>query len=87
MTLRRFWIIDVDMVEPIVQQAISSLGTVQEAARKLGVSRQLLYYILGGKRAPSDKILAKLGLVRMSIICPAVNTWPEKGKSRGQHAA
>jgi transcriptional regulator with XRE-family HTH domain len=55
------------MVEPIVEQAINKLGSVPEAATKLGVSRSLLYMILRGERSPSDELLEALGLTRQRL--------------------
>lgn len=70
------------MVEPLVERAISELGSVHEAAKKLGVSRALLYKILSGDRDPSDKLLSKLGLMRVEFIRPAFNGDAVAGKSR-----
>ena len=59
------------MVDPSVQHAIERLGTVAEAAKRLKVSKSLLYMILRGDRAPSDKLLSDLGLTRVELIMRA----------------
>ena len=56
------------MVEPMVEQAIERLGTITEAAKKLKVSKSLLYMVLRGERAPSDDLLEQLGLARVELI-------------------
>jgi len=59
------------MSDPIVVQAIESLGTVPEAAKKLKTSKSLLYMVLRGERTPTDKLLNKLGLTRVEVITRA----------------
>ena len=59
------------MVDPIVQQAIEKLGTIPQAAKKLKVSKSLLYMVLRGERAPSDDLLGQLGLTRVELITRA----------------
>jgi transcriptional regulator with XRE-family HTH domain len=59
------------MGDPIVNQAIESLGTVAQAAKKLGVSKSLLYMIMRGKRKPNDDLLEKLGFRRVELITRA----------------
>lgn len=59
------------MVDPHVQNAIESLGSIAQAAEKLGVSKSLIYKVLSGKREPSDDLLRDLGLSRVTIITGA----------------
>lgn len=59
------------MVDPSVQHAIERLGSVSEAAKRLKVSKSLLYMILRGDRSPSDKLLQDLGLARVELITRA----------------
>ena len=59
------------MLDPMIERAIDNLGTVPEAAKKLKVSKSLLYMILRGEREPSDKLLENLGLSRVTIITGA----------------
>jgi Helix-turn-helix len=65
------WYAYVHMCEPMVEHAIERLGSVPEAARKLGVSKSTLYMILRGERTPSDKLLEQLGLARVELITRA----------------
>lgn len=55
----------------MVEQAIESLGTVPQAAKKLKVSKSLLYMVLRGERNPSDELLEQLGLTRLELITRA----------------
>jgi ribosome-binding protein aMBF1 (putative translation factor) len=56
------------MADATVERAIESLGTVPEAAKKLKVSKSLIYMVLRGERQPSDKLLKQLGLTRLKLI-------------------
>lgn len=56
------------ILDPYVEQAIRKMGSVQEAADKLGVSKSLLYMVLRGERQPSDELLKKLGLTRVVMV-------------------
>lgn len=56
------------ILDPYVEQAIRKMGSVPEAADKLGVSKSLLYMVLRGDRQPSDDLLKKLGLVRVVMV-------------------
>jgi len=56
------------MVDPIVQAAIEKLGPVPQAAKKLGVSKSLVYMILRGERTPTNELLKALGLMRVELI-------------------
>jgi len=59
------------MCDPTVQHAIERLGSVPQAAKKLKVSKSLLYMVLRGERKPSDKLLEDLGLSRVTMITGA----------------
>jgi ribosome-binding protein aMBF1 (putative translation factor) len=59
------------MCDPAIERAIEKLGSVPEAAKKLNVSKSLLYMILRGKRTPSDGLLRQLGLARVELITRA----------------
>jgi len=59
------------MCDPTIERAIEKLGSVPEAAKKLKVSKSLLYMILRGQRTPSDELLSQLGLTRVELITRA----------------
>ena len=59
------------MCDPSVERAIEKLGSVAEAAKKLNVSKSMLYMILRGQRMPNDRLLGKLGLARVELITRA----------------
>lgn len=56
------------MVDPLVELAIGRLGSVPDAAKKLSVSKSLLYMVMRGEREPSEELLEKLGLERIQVI-------------------
>ncbi len=46
---------------------VAGFGSQKQAARVLGVSPQYLNDILRGSRTPTDRVLLKVGLKRMTV--------------------
>ena len=54
--------------QKVLQQFVTAAGSRSAAAEELGVTRQMVAYLLSGERQFSDDMLSKLGLVRDCVI-------------------
>ena len=53
-----------------IQDAVAEAGSRKELAKQWGISQQYLSDLLRGRREASDRILDKLGLIRVVIENP-----------------
>jgi hypothetical protein len=51
-----------------LRQAIASAGTASAFAAQAGLSAQYVADVLAGRRQPADRLLAALGLRRITVI-------------------
>ena len=58
-------------VREVLREAVRKAGNQKQFAAAHGVGQQYVSEILRGTRAPSPRILAALGLVRITAYVPA----------------
>ena len=57
-----------DEVLSALRQAVAAAGSQRTYATSIGISQAYLGDVLAGRRAAGDRILAALGLKRISVI-------------------